>query len=157
MTASTTATSKPIGYWLKHLHNLIEAHFEATLAESGATRRDWQLLNLLSQEPRTRAEAGQALAPFWHDDPAGLTDVLDGPRGLIACGWVTADPATGTLTLTEKGQAAHASLAARVGEIREFILRDLTLDQYTETVRILSVMAANIEAALAGRSATSRR
>jgi hypothetical protein len=155
MTTSATATSTPIGYWLKHLHNLIEAHFEAALAESGTTRRDWQLLNLLSQGPRTRAEAEKALAPFWRGDPAGLGGVIDGSGGLIARGWVNGDRATGALVLTGKGRAAHAGLAARVGELRELILRDLTLDQYNETVRILSVMAASIEAALAGRSSAS--
>jgi hypothetical protein len=32
------------------------------------------------------------------------------------------------------------------------LLRGLTREQYAETVRILSVMAGNLEAALAGRS-----
>jgi hypothetical protein len=147
------ATDKPIGYWLKHLHNLIEAQFDATLADLGLGRRHWQVLNLLSGVAQTRAQIEQGLAPFWQDAAPGLDVILDGADGLVARGWVTYDAAGDALVLTEQGRTAHVSIAGRVGETRGTLLQGLTTQQYAETVRILSVMAGNIESALAKRAA----
>jgi hypothetical protein len=41
-------TPKPLGYWLQHLHNLLETHFTLALADLGSNRREWQLLNTLT-------------------------------------------------------------------------------------------------------------
>lgn len=142
---------KPIGYWLKHLHNLIERQFDATLGDLGLDRRQWQILSLLSGAARSRTETEQALAPFWPDGVPQLDAALDGPDGLVTRGWVRHDG--DTLTLTEQGRAAHATAAERVGGTRRLLLRGLTPEQYAETVRILSVMAGNLEAALADRPA----
>ncbi|GAB4002994.1 hypothetical protein GCM10029992_42960 [Glycomyces albus] len=46
-------TPKPIGYWLKHLHNLMERQFEAALADLDMGRRHWQVLNVLYGGART--------------------------------------------------------------------------------------------------------
>ncbi|MBQ0867778.1 MarR family winged helix-turn-helix transcriptional regulator [Streptomyces sp. RK75] len=152
------ATDKPIGYWLKHLHNLLEEQFGTALEDSGVTRRQWQVLSLLGREPHSRARAAEALAPFWREaaptgaGPADLGELLDAPEGLFARGWVHQDPETDLLALTAKGRAEHAAVAARVHELRRGVLRGLTSQQYAETVRILSVMAANIEADLADRA-----
>ena len=148
-------TDKPIGYWLKHVHNLIETQFDGALADFEVNRRQWQVMNLLSCGPQSRAQADEVLAPFWKDaaaavgEPAHLTTLLDGPSGLITRGRVRYAPETDLLALTAEGQAEHAAVAARVRDIRGTVLRGLTLEQYTETVHILSVMAANLESALA--------
>jgi len=146
-------TDKPIGYWLKHLHNLIEAQFDATLTDLGVGRRHWQILNLLSSAVQTRAQIEQALAPFWQDPAPHLDAILDGPDGLVTLGWVAYDAAGDALTLTEQGRTGYGKIAARVRETRGRLLPGLTAEQYAETVRILSVMAANIETALAERAA----
>ncbi|SCF34605.1 hypothetical protein GA0074695_5866 [Micromonospora viridifaciens] len=149
------STDKPIGYWLKHLHNLIEKQFDATLGDLGLDRRQWQILNVLSSAARRRGEIEQALAPFWPDGVPHVGAILDGPDGLVTRGWVGHDG--DTLTLTESGRSAQRTAAERVGETRRLLLRGLTSEQYVETIRILSVMAGNIEAALASRTAGAKQ
>jgi hypothetical protein len=170
------AADKPIGYWLKHLHNLIEAQFDATLSDLHLGRRHWQVLNLLAGATYPRTQIEHALAPFWQNTALELDAVLDGRDGLITLGWVEAvagstavesaaadnavagNAAAGSaLALTEKGRTAYTTVSARVAETRGRLLRGLTLEQYVETVRVLSVMAENVESALADTavSATS--
>ena len=62
-----------------------------------------------------------------------------------------------TLTLTEQGREAHRTAAERVGETRQLLLHGLTPEQYAETVRVLSVMAGNVEAALGSRTASGTK
>jgi hypothetical protein len=179
--ADVNAADKPIGYWLKHLHNLIEAQFEATLSDLHLGRRHWQVLNLLAGATYPRTQIEQALAPFWQNTALDLDAVLDGQDGLITLGWV--DEAAGSaaagsatdggaadgsaadggaaaenaLALTEKGRTAYTTVSARVAETRGRLLRGLTLEQYVETVRVLSVMAENVESALADTALSATR
>lgn len=151
MSASTsTSTTRPIGYWLKHLDNLLERQVDTTLAGLGLGlgRRHWQVLNTLGGGPRTPGELRQALAPFWAGAGARLDEVLAGDDGLRARGWART-AAGGAWELTERGRAAHTEAAGRIAETRALVLEGLTLEEYTETVRVLSVMAANVEARLA--------
>ncbi|MGI5508729.1 MarR family winged helix-turn-helix transcriptional regulator [Streptomyces sp. CA-106131] len=141
---------KPIGYWLKHLHNLLEKQFDATLADVGLGRRHWQILNTLARGHAMRDELMEALAPFWTQDEPDLDKVLE---DVTARGWTRPGlpVEANLLALTDEGRAAHADIAARVETTRAAVLKGLTVEQYTETVRILSVMAGNIEADLAAR------
>ncbi|MFI6231808.1 MarR family winged helix-turn-helix transcriptional regulator [Micromonospora echinospora] len=141
-------TSRPIGYWLRHLHNLIEAQFEAALAEEQLGRRHWQTLHLLHEAPRTTAQLVAALAPFG-DDGAGAVDDL-ARRGWVARG------DDGRFGLTTTGRSAHAQVAARVEEARALLMSGLTTEQYVETVRVLAVMAGNLESALPTARAETR-
>ncbi|MFC4628673.1 MarR family winged helix-turn-helix transcriptional regulator [Promicromonospora alba] len=134
---------KPIGYWLKHLDNLLDEQFAATLAGLGVNRRDWQVLNTLSRGPAVRQDLEAALAPFWAAGEPNLSRVI---AELHQRGWTTAGE---HLALTDAGRAAHAGLAQRIDETRGRLLNGLTREQYGETVRILSVMAANVEEDLA--------
>ena len=146
------ATDKPIGYWLKHLHNLIEAQFDQALADFEVSRRQWQVMNSLARGPLSRAEAEEALAPFWRhsagptESPADLMGVLAGPTGLLTRGWVCEDE-EGLFTLTAQGRARHATVAEHVNTLRGRILNGLTAEQYVQTVRNLAVMAGNLETA----------
>lgn len=141
----------PIGYWLKRLHDLIEMTFEATLADLGLSRRHWQILNLLSETTRTRAEIEEALAPFWQEGTSRLDESLDGKDGLVTRGWVRHDTGSDHLILTDHGRTAYGRAAARVAEVRRQLAAGVTPEQYAETVRILSVMAGNLERTLAAK------
>lgn len=136
---------KPIGYWLKHLHDLLERQLDATLADFGVGRRHWQVLNTLSRGETARGDLYRHLSPFWTDGGPDLGRVLD---DLSARGWTRPGETDDALALDPSGRAAHARIADRVQSTRETVLRGLTPEQYTETVRVLSVMAANVEAAL---------
>jgi len=139
-------TPTPIGYWLKHLHNLLEKQFDLALADLSVNRRQWQLLNTLSRATRTQKELREALAPFW---TGGEPDPREPLADLAARGWTQDDD--GAISLTEHGRTAHANLAARIDRMRAAVLGDLTAEQYAETVRVLSIMAANVEATLQSR------
>ncbi|MEV6965346.1 MarR family winged helix-turn-helix transcriptional regulator [Hamadaea sp. NPDC051192] len=143
-------TPKPIGYWLMHLHNLIEEQFERTLSGLSVSRRQWQLLNTLSRGSRTSGELAEALAPFWsgaaEDPQAVLADLADR-------GWTRVDG--DAIGLSETGRELHAELAARVERARAALLGDLTPEQYHQTVRSLATMAANVEAALGNPARTA--
>jgi hypothetical protein len=143
MDGAVMDTPKPIGYWLKHLDNLLDEQFRATLAGLDVSRRDWQVLNTLSRGPATRQDLERALAPFWAADEPGLSGVI---AKLDQRGWTTTDE---PLALTDAGRAAHTELAQRIDETRGTLLNGLTREQYGETVRVLSVMAANVEEDLA--------
>ncbi|MEV6109394.1 MarR family transcriptional regulator [Streptomyces sp. NPDC051940] len=138
-------TPKPIGYWLKHLHGLLERHFDATLGDLGMSRRQWQVLNTLGRGAATRPELATALAPFWDGEGPDLATTL---AELADRGLVTGGP---ELALTPAGRGAHAEAAERVDATRATVLRGLTPEQYGETVRVLSVMAANVGADLDAR------
>ncbi|WP_460061959.1 MarR family winged helix-turn-helix transcriptional regulator [Streptomyces sp. YKOK-I1] len=142
---------RPIGYWLKHLDNLLEQHFDATLSGLGVSRREWQVLNMLNTlaaaGPVGRAGLTDALAPFRTGGGPTLDEVL---ARLTARHWIHAD-ADGHLALTDAARAAHTRLRAGVEATRATLLTGLSGEQYTETVRVLSVMAGNVEAALAVR------
>lgn len=145
--------SKPIGYWLRHLHNLLEEHLDRTLADGSAggsvTRRQWQLLATLSRGARTSEELAAALAPFWagaaEDPRAAIADLADR-------GWTRTDG--DLISLNETGRELHAQLATRVEQARAVVLGDLTSDDYHQTVRSLQVMAANVETALGNPALT---
>ncbi|MFE9339369.1 MarR family winged helix-turn-helix transcriptional regulator [Streptomyces sp. NPDC007063] len=140
--------TKPIDYWLKHLHDLLERQFDATLADLDVGRRHWQVLNTLSHGPASREEVIRALAPFREAGAVEPAEILDGPgNSLAARGWTTA--AGRHIDLTPEGRAAHARIADRVARTRRTVLGGLTPEQYTATVHTLSVMAANVEADLA--------
>jgi hypothetical protein len=143
---------KPLGYWLKHLHNLIDAQLTTTLADDQLDRRQWQLLNTLSRGSYTWDELRRAVAPFLADDEPNLHGALDGPTGLFSRGWTRRTD--GFIALTEEGAAAHARLADQINQSRAAVLGDLTEQQYIDTVRVLSIMAGNVEADLAARRAT---
>jgi len=101
---------RPIGFWLKLVDGLIDAGFEALLAEQQFTRRHWQVLNLLSQGAATVAQIDAQLAPFLTAGDATTRPVVDDlqRRGLVE--WVDGERAS----LTLQGTAAHADLGRKV-------------------------------------------
>lgn len=129
------------------LDNLIEARFEETLADLGLDRRRWQVSNALSAGPQSKEALLEALSPFWRETTVDLDAVLGGPDGLVTREWVTHGSGTDTLALTEFGHREHTAAAARVGETRRRVMHGLTPQEYAEAVGILSVMAANLDAA----------
>lgn len=76
-------TPKPLGYWLQHLHNLLETHFTLVLADLVSNRREWQLLSTLTGGPRSRTDLERALAPFWTGGGPSLRQVLANLRPAV--------------------------------------------------------------------------
>lgn len=140
-------TSKPIGYWVKHLHNLLEAHFTLVMSDLGISRRQWQALHTLSECPHRLEELERALAPFLDSDPDDLRQAL---TALAQRGWT--EETGGVIALTPHGLAAHSELSYRIVETRAAVAQGITPQEYEEAIRALSIMAGNLEAAIASRA-----
>jgi DNA-binding MarR family transcriptional regulator len=131
---------RPIGYWLKRLDGLIDAEFERQLSEASLSRRQWQLLNLISDGPRSVPELEAELEPFLQNDLDGLSDAL---FGLVTRGW--ADSVDNIVSLTETGQAHLELLKAKVANVREAMSAGISAEEYQATIDVLARMAANLE------------
>jgi DNA-binding MarR family transcriptional regulator len=135
-----TGSERQIGYWLKKLDRLIDGQFERQLEEAGLSRRQWQLLNLLDDRPRSIPELQSALEPFLQEDPDDLSDALS---GLVTRGW--ADSQDNIVTLAKTGRAQFGLVKAKVAELRQALTAGISADEYQATVDVLARMAANIE------------
>ena len=133
-------TPRPIGYWLKLVDRLIDEQFASTLEEHGVTRRQWQLLNVLSREPATVEQLDAAVAPFLSsDDGESSAEHL---TELIESAWVDAT-STG-YELTDRGRTAFERLAEVVATQRTIVADGVTAEQYEQTVAVLERMARNL-------------
>jgi DNA-binding MarR family transcriptional regulator len=135
-----SGSERPIGYWLKRLDGLIDRQFERQLGEAGLSRRQWQLLNLLQDGPRSVPELQTELEPFLQGASADLSDALS---GLMTRGW--ADSADNIVRLTQIGHAQLGSVQAKVAEVRQALMTGISATEYQATVAILARMVANLE------------
>ncbi len=133
-------TPRPIGYWLKLVDRLIDEQFASTLEEHGVTRRQWQLLNVLSREPATVEQLDAAVAPFL--SPQDSETSAEHLTELIESAWVDATP-TG-YELTDRGRAAFERLADVVTTQRTVVADGVTPAEYEQTVAVLERMARNL-------------
>ena len=131
---------RPIGFWLKLVDRLIDEQFASTLEEHGVTRRQWQLLNVLSREPATVAQLDAAVAPFLSADDGETS--ADHLSELVESAWVTATP-TG-YELTERGAGALTRLAGVVATQRTVMTAGVTEEEYEQTISVLERVARNM-------------
>lgn len=130
---------KPLGWWLRHVHELLESSLKQALDAESLTRRHWQVLNTIALGARTREDVDTALAPFVAEDGPMTGKLAD----LRERGWVTEG---GTFTLTGEGREAHARVEERVSEFRRAVTDGVSDDDYRTTVRTLERCAANLGA-----------
>lgn len=134
------APSRPIGFWLKLVDRLIDEHFVEVLEEHGVTRRQWQLLNVLSAGEAPVAQLDAAVEPYLDgsDDGSAAEHLTE----LIESGWVDATP--GGYELTERGSTAFTRLSDVVDQVRSTLAGDIAEDEYATTLRTLEAMARNL-------------
>jgi DNA-binding MarR family transcriptional regulator len=135
-----TESERPIGYWLKKLDRLIDQQFESQLRTARLSRRQWQLLNLLDNNPRSVPELQTELQPFLKDIAEDLSDAL---AGLVTRGW--AESKDNIVNLTKTGQAQFEIVKATVAELRQALLGGISPEEYRATIDVLARMAANLE------------
>ena len=129
---------KPLGWWLRHVHELLESSMTQTLEAESLTRRHWQVLNTIALGVRTPEEIDAQLAPFVTTEGSMAAKVAD----LRARGWVAEDE----LALTETGREAHARVEERIKAFRASATDGISDDDYRTTLRTLEQCAANLEA-----------
>ncbi|MEU4548114.1 MarR family winged helix-turn-helix transcriptional regulator [Nonomuraea dietziae] len=134
-------SNRMIGYRLKRLDGLIEQTFDRLLAEAGLSRRQWQVLNVLSRGACDDERLGEELRPFW--DGGGET--VAGVVGELAGrGWLGDDP-EGRRALTEDGRSALAAASGRVASIRTLMSAGVSAEEFEATMDVLQRMADNLE------------
>ena len=133
-------TERPIGYWLKKLDRAIDEQFERQLGQAGLSRRQWQLLNLLQNNPRSVPDLEAELEPFLLDAEGDLSDPLS---GLVTRGW--AESKDNIVNLTETGEAHFEIVKAKVAELRQALMTGISPEEYQATIDVLSRMTANLE------------
>ncbi|MET8847119.1 MarR family winged helix-turn-helix transcriptional regulator [Amycolatopsis sp. NPDC004625] len=129
---------KPLGWWLRHLHELFESSMAHTLEAESLTRRHWQVLNTIALGARTPEQVDAAMAPFVISEGPMAPKVAD----LRARGWVAEDG-----TLTAEGREAHARVEGRIKAFRTKSFEGISDDDYRTTIRTLERCAANLEPA----------
>jgi DNA-binding MarR family transcriptional regulator len=133
-------SERPIGYWLRKLDRLIDGQFVVKLGEAGLSRRQWQVLSLIEDGPRSVPELQSELEPFLQDAPDDLSDALS---GVVTRGW--AEVQNNIVKLTGTGQSQFELIKAQVTELRQSLTVGISPEEYQVTVDVLARMAANIE------------
>ncbi|WP_341953200.1 hypothetical protein [Salinibacterium sp. TMP30] len=143
-------TQQPIGYWVKLVDRLIDGLFATTLEEHGITRRQWQLLNVLSQDAAGVERLDREIAPFLSpanaavppETPGAHMSSLESLTELVESEWLTTD---GSLyDLTDRGRAVVERLTAVIADERTRATVGVTLEQYETAVTVLETMARNL-------------
>ncbi|MEC3974669.1 MarR family winged helix-turn-helix transcriptional regulator [Amycolatopsis sp. H20-H5] len=134
---------KPLGYWLVHVHQLLEAVLDATLRTESLTRRHWQALNTIANGAGTQEGVERAMAPFVTQGDL-MNPLLDDFRHR---GWLTTSTDGTGFTLTEDGRAAHVRTQNAVVAYRAMVTEGVSDEEYLTTHRVLERVAANLEAA----------
>lgn len=134
------AEQRPLGFWLRLVDGLINEQFDTMVEEHGVTRRQWQILNVLAEQPSTAAELNDALKPFFSQTAdESSAEHLD---ELLESGWVS--NAGDRFSLTDLGRSSLASLGEVVDRNRQRITEGVSADEYDAALDVLQRMARNL-------------
>ncbi|MFE4693094.1 hypothetical protein ACFRH6_24010 [Streptomyces sp. NPDC056749] len=134
-------TTKRIGYWLLHLHQLFDESTARALSVVDLNRRKWQVLHAVSIKVDTVAGIDDAFAPFLAADRAvSYRPVVDEFK---ACGWVTEND--GAITLTESGTAVHDRAESLINAHAAEQLAGISEAEFLAANDVLARIAANVE------------
>jgi hypothetical protein len=134
------ADQRPIGFWLKLVDRLLDERFALTLEEHGVTRRQWQLLNVLSRGNATPDDLDAEVEPLLPADEGETAD--EHLAELVDSGWVDLTPSG--YELTEHGETALAGLTGVVQANREQATEGIGEAEYEQTLATLEAMARNL-------------
>lgn len=134
----------PIGYWCKHVDELLERAVDAVLARNGLRRRHWQVMTALRERALSRAQIAEAMLPLWVAASVTQTDVVD---DLVRREWAGTDGES--YWLTDSGATAYARVAAGVAQLQTSCRDGVSDAEYLAAIDVLSRIAANLEGALA--------
>ena len=124
---------------------MIDERFASTLEEHGVTRRQWQLLAVLSRGAASVEQLDAAIAPFLAPDGETSAEHLG---ELIESGWVavagTASGPSASYEITERGHTAYIRLAEVVAANREIATDGVSPAEYDTLVSSLRRIAENL-------------
>jgi DNA-binding MarR family transcriptional regulator len=131
---------RPIGFWLKLVDQLVDDQFGASFEEHGVTRRQWQMMNLLTDGPASEKQLTDGLRPYFPVVESGTSVELI--EELRESGWVALDE--GQYQLTDLGRRSLENLRGAVERIREQLTENVSEDEYSALVAVLQRMATNL-------------
>jgi coproporphyrinogen III oxidase-like Fe-S oxidoreductase len=137
------APQRPVDYWLKLVDRLINERFDQLLDEHGVTRREWEMLRLLTRGPASLDELDEALLPFL--DPTGRLTSGEQIRELVESGWVESDGQS--YRLSSRGRRSVERIGAMVERSDEAIRAGVSPEEFETLVEVLRQMARNLEPA----------
>ncbi|MCW2810099.1 MAG: hypothetical protein JWP61_557 [Friedmanniella sp.] len=141
----------PVDYWLKLVDALINRRFAELLDEHGLTRRQWEMLRMLTAGPASPEVLDEALSPFL-GRPSSPSSV-DQLGELVDSGWVS--PAGEEYGVTDFGQQCFDRISAAVERSDAAITAGLDPGDLDTTVAVLQQMARNLGSGPAGWSPTT--
>ncbi|WP_329053568.1 MarR family transcriptional regulator [Amycolatopsis sp. NBC_01488] len=129
---------KPLGWHLRHVHELLESSMGRVLDTESLTRRHWQVLNTIALGARTPEDVDAVMAPFVTAEGSMTPKIAD----LRERGWLAENG-----ELTHAGRATHARVEERIKAFRAAAMDGISDDDYRAMIRSLERCAANLEAA----------
>ncbi|MER5767875.1 hypothetical protein [Streptomyces sp. NPDC001985] len=136
-------TTKRIGYWLLHLHQLFDESTARALSGEALDRRRWQVIHALRIHVDTIAAIDAAFAPFLAvDDVDSYQWIID---EFDVRGWVRVTD--DGITLTESGVAAHDRAESLVNAHAAASLTGISETEFLAANDVLARIAHNIEKA----------
>ncbi|MFJ7423925.1 hypothetical protein ACIQXD_35880 [Streptomyces uncialis] len=134
-------TTKRIGYWLLHLHQLFDEATRSALSGENLNRRQWQVLHAISIKVDTVAEIDAAFAPFLAvDRTESYAPIV---TEFVHRGWATVHE--GTVALTEEGVVAHAKAEVLVSSHAATSLAGVSESEFLAANDVLARIAHNLE------------
>jgi hypothetical protein len=142
-------TQQPISYWVKLVDRLIDDLFASTLEEHGITRRQWQLLNVLSAGAADVEKLDIEIAPYLTPATAGApptpgthSSSLESLTELVESDWLSTE---GDLyQLTAHGSTVVERLTAVITTERQRATVGVTTEQYSTAITVLETMVRNL-------------
>jgi len=133
----------PIGYWLKHVDEVITSHVNQVLHDNGFTRFRWQVLNILYEgDSTTRNKVFEIMKSFINADQ--LDEFLN---GFVQEGWLVkrGDGETVELALTEAGKTKREEIFRLQSEVRRRAMLGISDQEYATVIDVLQRMVYNLE------------
>lgn len=134
-------SKRPIGFWIKAADHALDRGIDAVHAQSGSTRRRWQVLSLVVQvEPLGRRDFAEQFAPMLEREL-----VYEEISLLILQQLVVEEDSL--LTTTQAGKERHNELAVRQAAFRSKAMAGICEADYLTAVRTPARIVANSAAA----------
>lgn len=128
----------PIGYWLKQADELLTKRIDDIQSSFGITRKDWQILNTISENNLIpKSNLMDLMSPF--ADAKSVNDILLKLRvkDLI-------EEQDEKLALTAKGKQLHLTCLHEQKRFRQTAMTGVSEQDYEVTISTLQKIVANI-------------
>jgi len=143
MAQQDSTKQPPLGYWLKHVDEVITKHVNQVLSDHGFTRFHWQVLNIVYEAGTiARKDVFNTMKTFIQ--VRQFDEILE---GFVKEGWLVerSDDDTTALMLTDAGKTERETIFKLQGEVRRRAMQGITYQEYTLVLDVLQRIVNNLE------------